>query len=211
MSLKVLIDCILASARDAGVKLRLNKGRNLVTRLIFGRPYSPVMAAFADGKLGLPALADERTRELRATHGGIVDVVAQLVPNLLEEHPVMSATHAIRSNILPPPLQVTEADIAALGGRPVRVPLGPNDVDHGNHLRFFVVNGERYAFEDLAYANGDAYLTVEQAGVVVRRGSSHYFLSHKFEKGAWRLEWSEHRLAMARHRDLTYVELADAI
>src|SRR3546814_16876401 len=94
--------------------MRMQRGRDLVSRLLFGKSYSAAIAAERAGKLGLPELVDARTDELRAEYGAHVDRLADVAAWVIStqlfvstEEPIMTASNAIATfaNPAPPHLQ----------------------------------------------------------------------------------------------------------
>ena len=75
MSAKDLIDGV---RRAAAIPLGLNRGRDVIARLIFDAPYSAALAAERDGKLNPPTLVAGRTESLASDHGPWVRQLAEV-------------------------------------------------------------------------------------------------------------------------------------
>lgn len=75
MSAKDLIDGI---RRDYSVPLPLNRSRDMISRLLYGAPYSAAIAAEHAGKLAAPGVDPERTDALVAEHGPWVTLVVEI-------------------------------------------------------------------------------------------------------------------------------------
>lgn len=75
MYVKKLVDNIRL---DFDFNLSLNRYRDLIARIIFGRPYSAVMAAAQAGKLAPPKVDDDLVESLREDYGRAVSDLARV-------------------------------------------------------------------------------------------------------------------------------------
>lgn len=75
MYVKKLVDEIRL---DFDFNLSLNRHRDLIARIIFGRPYSAAMAAERAGKLATPKVDDELVESLREDFGRAVSDLARV-------------------------------------------------------------------------------------------------------------------------------------
>ena len=85
MSMKDLVDGV---RRDIQIPLPLSRSRDLISRIIYGRPYSAAMAAESQGKLGPASLDSDRIEDLAEDFGDVVWRISEAAAPRVNEQSV---------------------------------------------------------------------------------------------------------------------------
>lgn len=80
---KELVDAIRRVAEEQGLRMPMSKGRDLVSMVLVGRPYSAAIAALRDGKNPSIDMNDDRIAALRIQHGEIVGDLVRIIESHL--------------------------------------------------------------------------------------------------------------------------------
>lgn len=80
---KELVDAIRHAAAQRGIRLSMTRGRDLVSLLLVGRPYSAAISAHRAGKTSPINMDAARIAGLRVQHGPIVDDLARVIESHL--------------------------------------------------------------------------------------------------------------------------------
>lgn len=225
MSVRKFIDAVLEERdfRGATRNSSRSRDRDLVARLAFGRPFSPVAAAETAGKLPEPQLVEARTQELRSKYGERVDVFTEILTEALPTYdmyviyrPLMTTAQASFAGRIPP---APNLDLETIRRRQFEskmelewVTFNPTNLFQGKHLRFVRTNGTWYALKDEFFQDGEARLTAEMNGSVFYYRDAddgegtHFFLCWAYQNGKWSLKPLEHKMADDDELDLSYAE-----
>lgn len=198
--------------------------RDLVARLLYGRPFSAVIPAERDGKLLPPQLIASRTEELRAEYGAVVDRLADVAAKVIESNALevtMTVTQAIVTGRIPAAPELSLAILqdkqrqAQQEGLEIEwITLNPGNFRQGTHFASMRTGGTNYALEDRFFRSGEACLTAQFNGSVFGYREkddpegTHRFLAWVYEAGQWLLEPIEHLMIDEDELDLSYDEVA---
>lgn len=69
MDARELIDAIRDALAVRGFTMKMSKGRDAIALLIYGRPYSPVIAAMRSGTLKQPAISNIGAADIKMRYG----------------------------------------------------------------------------------------------------------------------------------------------
>lgn len=76
---KELVDAIWHMAENQDLRISISRGRNLVSLLLIGRPYSQAIAAHRAGNSLPPNMDAGRIAGLRHQHGPIVNDLVRVI------------------------------------------------------------------------------------------------------------------------------------